>query len=103
TDLAAPDFYRLALHDALPISPRAARGSAVRGGTRVRRLLRLLAVRERLEPRALLAEEELHDPGRSVALLADDQLRPALEPLLLRSEEHTSELQSREKLVCRLL
>src|SRR5690606_39375877 len=28
---------------------------------------------------------------------------PGGEPLALRSEEHTSELQSREKLVCRLL
>src|SRR5690606_41297693 len=28
---------------------------------------------------------------------------PPATPLLLRSEEHTSELQSREKLVCRLL
>src|SRR3712207_7267197 len=40
-----------------------------------------------------------HRPARAVS-----QDREALEPLLvLRSEEHTSELQSRQYLVCRLL
>src|SRR5690554_1639771 len=58
---------------------RAGRAAAPFAGS-----LRLLAVRERLEARALLPEEELDDAGRAVALLADDQLRPALEPLLLR-------------------
>src|SRR5690606_41620807 len=32
-----------------------------------------------------------------------DQLRPRRQGVVLRSEEHTSELQSRENLVCRLL
>src|SRR2546422_8288496 len=32
-----------------------------------------------------------------------DELRQRLRPVLLRSEEHTSELQSRLHLVCRLL
>src|SRR2546422_1717216 len=56
----------------------------------------------------------VHDEERSVALLYDE-LRSALEPLDVpwetifvddgstRSEEHTSELQSRLHLVCRLL
>src|SRR5690606_41603615 len=35
--------------------------------------------------------------------LTDDDLRRAAQQYLARSEEHTSELQSRENLVCRLL
>src|SRR5690606_10513225 len=49
--------------------------------------------------------------GRSFLLLADNfvatddvfQARHTLQSLIDRSEEHTSELQSRENLVCRLL
>src|SRR5690606_40144289 len=39
---------------------------------------------------------EVHDPGHACQCLQDGAL-------LARSEEHTSELQSRENLVCRLL
>src|SRR5690606_34451755 len=73
----------LAIPADVPLAPRGVTPCVV-GRGRSARSLRLLAVRERLEPRALLAEEELHDAGRPVALLADDQLRPALESLLLR-------------------
>src|SRR2546427_5022743 len=42
--------------------------------------------------------------GGPVPLLAGDRSRRHTEPrLLLRSEEHTSELQSQSNLVCRLL
>src|SRR5690606_41538172 len=44
--------------------------------------------------------------GRNVDLLlvdGYDQFTPLQASLLMRSEEHTSELQSRENLVCRLL
>src|SRR3712207_9497531 len=40
--------------------------------------------------------------GRAVALKTDDGA-PRVRPVLMRSEEHTSELQSRQYLVCRLL
>src|SRR5207237_10237237 len=60
---APPHIYTLSLHDALPISPRAA------------------AARRR---------EARRQPGRRVEVE-------------IRSEEHTSELQSHLNLVCRLL
>src|SRR3712207_7944534 len=47
-----------------------------------------------------------HDPGPGAhpgGGQGQPQPRLALAPLLLRSEEHTSELQSRQYLVCRLL
>src|SRR5204863_7435361 len=84
---ATPEIYTLSLHDALPIchprgrrpqgeDPRGqGRGLLVRGaGPRSHRLRRGRRARDRPRPRA-----------------AD------------RSEEHTSELQSRRDLVCRLL
>src|SRR5690606_19597675 len=68
--------------------------------------LELLLVEEKSD--VLL--ERLHEGKLDAALLAmplhDDQLHVEFlfdEPFLLRSEEHTSELQSRENLVCRLL
>src|SRR5438067_7212830 len=80
---ATPEIYTLSLHDALPISAPA-RPSGVRGGSgsRLRRAGRFWRLRE--------AAPEMGCPRRS--------LLP--EP---RSEEHTSELQSRFDLVCRLL
>src|SRR3712207_8443917 len=47
--------------------------------------------------RMIGAEDRVH------LLLRDQPLRFALPDLRLRSEEHTSELQSRQYLVCRLL
>src|SRR3712207_8840616 len=53
-------------------------------------------------PRARAARSQrsrlLHGPGRGVRVP-----RPGDPPLRERSEEHTSELQSRQYLVCRLL
>src|SRR5690606_40676381 len=88
---ATPEIYPLSLHDALPISSKPSRRTSERRtrrhhladqrlGTTLRRHLRRRAVRPSREP----------VPAR----------QPAPHP---RSEEHTSELQSRENLVCRLL
>src|SRR5690606_41634028 len=82
THTATPNIYPLSLHDALPIS-----------------------VTQRVDPldpvaADLGAEEiplEVEGGGREVGVL---EPRAGLED---RSEEHTSELQSRENLVCRLL
>src|SRR5207244_5963505 len=93
----------LSLHDALPI----------------------FLLRRRLEGAASLEVERVHEDGRDRArperlerqhLEASDRLRPAGAPepfvplreravraLGSRSEEHTSELQSPDHLVCRLL
>src|SRR3712207_9154035 len=78
-DTATTEIYTLSLHDALPISR---------------------PPRRRRDPRPRRAEQHLaiDDAGRRSARPAQ-QLRA--EPG--RSEEHTSELQSRQYLVCRLL
>src|SRR3712207_8623875 len=80
-DTATTEIYTLSLHDALPIS-----------GRRPRRPPDVLRPRDRhrylLTPPAPVAAPGT-GPGRSSRLV--------------RSEEHTSELQSRQYLVCRLL
>src|SRR3712207_8102622 len=80
-DTATTEIYTLSLHDALPISglPRA-RPRA--GGGRGRRV-----------PRRDAPERRGHRARRT----------PRPSRARRRSEEHTSELQSRQYLVCRLL
>src|SRR3712207_7884556 len=61
-------------------------------------------VRVAVEARGRVAEHLLHHPGVRVRVLAQRvQLLLAEEAVAARSEEHTSELQSRQYLVCRLL
>src|SRR5690606_41216573 len=89
------EIHTLSLHDALPISHRYRREEAHRD--------QLPAVRHG-EPRGLHAPHRAH--LRQVALLRDllrQRARAEGQPRRRRSEEHTSELQSRENLVCRLL
>src|SRR5207253_9787596 len=84
---ATTEFYTLSLHDALPIS--------------VEQGLNL--------PRIDGLGEMQVDPGLSGALailfltIAGDRDQKRIASAPLRSEEHTSELQSRGHLVCRLL
>src|SRR3712207_8883394 len=78
-DTATTEIYTLSLHDALPICRTVKRGLSGRCPTSVRRC----------DARSLV-----HAFPRSV------RPRSARGP---RSEEHTSELQSRQYLVCRLL
>src|SRR5699024_12278689 len=80
--LPTTEIYTLSLHDALPISCEHARerGARKRGSSRARK-------RERRNARAR-EDSTSHRPTG---------------PLRPRSEEHTSELQSRFDLVCRLL
>src|SRR5439155_19239075 len=90
TATATPALYPLSLHDALPISP-APRRRARDGGDRpwrARRSRQGAAVDRRA--------------GRRRRAGAGRPRRPARAPAR-RSEEHTSELQSRGHLVCRLL
>src|SRR3712207_8486749 len=84
---ATPVIYSLPLHVALPIWPRA----PVRAG--LRELEEALPADRRGE--ALGAHAHRRGDGHAVDLL-DAALAD-------RSEEHTSELQSRQYLVCRLL
>src|SRR3712207_8673837 len=85
-DTATTEIYTLSLHDALPICPVRGRGALPLPGLRV-------------------GGDHPRGAGQHHRLL---HLRPGLrlEPAVHpppRSEEHTSELQSRQYLVCRLL
>src|SRR5438874_10065284 len=89
---ATPEIYTLSLHDALPIS--VADHHAARVDAEVaREALDLLGHGQHVLGDAGVVGHVAHDP-------ALDLLGPGVE---LRSEEHTSELQSRRELVCRLL
>src|SRR2546422_6796028 len=81
-DTATTEIYTLSLHDALPISRRRRRAASAPASRRAR----AGTARPTPSPRP---------PGRRAAARAC--CRAA------RSEEHTSELQSRLHLVCRLL
>src|SRR3712207_7165655 len=81
-DTATTEIYTLSLHDALPISHSA---DAQRG-----------RVGRSADPRAPHACR-LAEACRRAGQVGDSCWRPR------RSEEHTSELQSRQYLVCRLL
>src|SRR5438874_13749321 len=74
TDTATTEIYTLSLHDALPISSGIGRTARAQSSM------------------AVLRDALTLHPRRSIA--------PESHP---RSEEHTSELQSRRDLVCRLL
>src|SRR3712207_7021326 len=88
-DTATTEIYTLSLHDALPIYFRSPKGSA-----------------------AARSSNRRHSSGSSYFSTLASALRPRItgipgaEPYDIsasRSEEHTSELQSRQYLVCRLL
>src|SRR3712207_7108088 len=80
-DTATTEIYTLSLHDALPISRR--RWTSTTSGRRCRR-----SARSTTTP---------------TACTPTPTTRPSPPPAHTRSEEHTSELQSRQYLVCRLL
>src|SRR3712207_9005107 len=91
-DTATTGIYTLSLHDALPIYPVGRDGLHARARDR--------DPAHGLGCRSLRDQAPVHD--------VDHALRArlgALRPRLVgrRSEEHTSELQSRQYLVCRLL
>src|SRR3712207_7062587 len=76
-DTATTEIYTLSLHDALPI---------------------LTWVFDGIN---LIVPDTV--PSKMVALTSADAGRTWSQPVTVRSEEHTSELQSRQYLVCRLL
>src|SRR3712207_9316702 len=82
-DTATTEIYTLSLHDALPI-------------------LVLLKVSSRIST-PLGFPEKMSSTSPCKTSLTASRRSPAMLLLLSRSEEHTSELQSRQYLVCRLL
>src|SRR5690606_41774997 len=83
-DTAPPEIYTLSLHDALPIFAGWTRTS-IPSGVRSAR------------------HNSLITQPISRALATSAAVTPVMPSRYTRSEEHTSELQSRENLVCRLL
>src|SRR5690606_41637696 len=93
---ATTAIYTLSLHDALPIS------RLRRDADRLRRRADLSERRPFLGHGAAAQDHHLlHCADRDS--FADQGIRSRSEGASARSEEHTSELQSRENLVCRLL
>src|SRR5258707_9247810 len=88
-DTATPEIYPLSLHDALPICPGgdAAPPPAADPACRVPAASLASIVLSRIEP-----PPQCYGDGQWVTTWGHN-----------RSEEHTSELQSRQYLVCRLL
>src|SRR3712207_9365678 len=84
-DTATTEISTLSLHDALPIWPGAVQHQQV-----ARR-----AQQQRPHDHGVAAEPVGQEPRHQPADPAEEQQH--------RSEEHTSELQSRQYLVCRLL
>src|SRR3712207_7937416 len=86
SDTATTEIYTLSLHDALPIygQPVQRRGHQLRAG-------------DRADGRG----DRRRGPGRAGGPGPRGRAAPVPRPA--RSEEHTSELQSRQYLVCRLL
>src|SRR3712207_7008506 len=89
-DTATTEIYTLSLHDALPISDSGA--CRIASGP-------LLRSSGRSPPRVRLR----HANGCRRPASARRLQQVNIEELPYRSEEHTSELQSRQYLVCRLL
>src|SRR5690606_41171268 len=90
-------LYPLSLHDALPISARpasSARSSAARSRARHGSVARSSAAPAAFAPTST---------PLTAASSSDATARVTRTSTRVRSEEHTSELQSRENLVCRLL
>src|SRR3712207_7425641 len=87
-DTATTEIYTLSLHDALPISTHEGDGE----------LTRVL-----LLPAPYLGQEGRAGAAARVGEEQNDRLAGGAQGVEGRSEEHTSELQSRQYLVCRLL
>src|SRR3712207_9566748 len=85
-DTATTEIYTLSLHDALPILSTSA------------------AAQESSAPPEPSSASVWYATGSSLARVdAESGQAVGTVPLSFRSEEHTSELQSRQYLVCRLL
>src|SRR3712207_8666792 len=98
-DTATTEIYTLSLHDALPIFPETEQPG-------VDLILPDFSyLRDRLDDVEALVLTHGHEDhiGAVPFLLRERADIPLIGTRLTRSEEHTSELQSRQYLVCRLL
>src|SRR3712207_8903861 len=90
-DTATTEIYTLSLHDALPILT----SGAIARGMRLMELPMRPSAMEELQAASAVGQGKLYRTY--------DELLAARGVPTARSEEHTSELQSRQYLVCRLL
>src|SRR5207253_9384574 len=97
TSTSQPETYTLSLHDALPISGRYGRQ---RRGRHQAGVAPVRACEGRSVPAARSLQLAWPHDRRPARDWMDRTAAPGTD---LRSEEHTSELQSRGHLVCRLL
>src|SRR3712207_7698403 len=93
-DTATTEIYTLSLHDALPILE-----PLIRALSDPNREIRGPAVRAL----GVLGDGRAAEPLRQLVAGETDETDPIRSIRRDRSEEHTSELQSRQYLVCRLL
>src|SRR5690606_41275306 len=95
TATSATEIYTLSLHDALPIFDVGRADAVTVCGVGA----------DRLRPAPVAVEHDADVLGQAVARKGahHPRLVRRIERTPDRSEEHTSELQSRENLVCRLL
>src|SRR5207302_9247623 len=99
--LTAPtDPYTLSLHDALPICPTSIR-EVFPGGLPTRSVQLGQALSKLPAERFIVFHDDV-DVKRHTGVCSTRRVRSG-DDQVDRSEEHTSELQSRENLVCRLL
>src|SRR5439155_19532767 len=89
-----PAIHTLSLHDALPICPTSSRWSKKPWLAPLREVERTCRDSSLSGPTIRRTECQIAMPPPAITTTADNQIR---------SEEHTSELQSRGHLVCRLL
>src|SRR5690606_41565248 len=93
-DTATPDIYTLSLHDALPICQSIMLTNVDVNGKFIEMPTKENRAGDMVEEKSIKL-----DPVKII--VTDDSGTTTIDNF--RSEEHTSELQSRENLVCRLL
>src|SRR5205823_9164045 len=98
---AIPATPSLSLHDALPISPASRRPALLRVAPRPSAFRAEVGKQDHLTDGRLVGEE--HRQPVDADPLPRRRRHAELERADIRSEEHTSELQSLAYLVCRLL
>src|SRR5207248_6233201 len=100
-DTTSSDFYTLSLHDALPIYIDNARRRIV--AAQLAKAEKLETVEKQIGETVAGAQSAISDVLNNVKDTVSDTADSVKRTFNLRSEEHTSELQSPYDLVCRLL
>src|SRR5207247_3252344 len=103
TSLSATPTYTFSLHDALPIYIRMLREAQVMAALAGTSAIRVYGLRTTGDGALYLVMELLSGADLDEYLAEIESVGQRLSIHRLRSEEHTSELQSRVDLVCRLL